>query len=378
MEELCAGQAGCMSAYSGRVGLVQRVLPAYRAPFFDMLAEQCLGGLSVIAGEPRPNEAIAASRPLHKATVTRTRNLHLLSGPFYLCWQQGLIGWLKQWDPDILIVEANSRYLSTPPAIRWMKQRSRPVIGWGLGALPLYGLLAKLRQSRRRAFLSQFDALIAYSQRGAQEYGALGFPHQRIYVAPNAVAPRPEGQRPQHATALDGKATLLYVGRLQARKRLNSLLHALAGLPKELQPRLQIVGDGPVRGELEQLAVQIYPAAQFTGVQYGQALEELFVKADLFVLPGTGGLAIQQALTHGLPLIVTEGDGSQKDLVTPANGWLLPAGDVAALRDALSEALSDPARLRRMGAESFRLAQEKFNLEAMVAGFVTALNEVCN
>ena len=365
-----------MNTYSGRVGVVQRVLPEYRAPFFEMLAEHCKGGLSVFAGQPRKSEAIGASGTLQKAKYHPAQNLHILGGPFYLCLQRGLQEWLEDWDPDILIVEANPRYLSTALAAYWMKERARPVIGWGLGAPPLRGALAGLRRARRRSFLSRFNALIAYSRRGANEYAALGFPPERIYVAANAVAPRPQGDAPQRPAAFTRPATVIYVGRLQARKRINSLLRAVAALPKDLQPKLQIVGEGPARPELERLATQNYPAAEFTGAKYGLELEALLAGADLFVLPGTGGLAVQQALAHGLPLIVAEGDGSQEDLVGPANGWLLPAGDEEALRAALAEALSDPARLRQMGAASYRLAQEQFSLEAMVEGFTTALSEV--
>lgn len=364
-----------MSNFKGRVGLEQRVLPRYRAPFFDMLAERCAGGLSVIAGQPRPGEGIGTTTELQEAKFSPARNIHLLGGPLYFCWQRGLLEWLGVWDPQVLIVEANPRYLSTPRAVNWMKQRNRPVIGWGLGAPPLRGALAGMRLARRR-FLSQFDALIAYSERGANEYAALGFPSARIFVAPNAVAPQPLGEAPKRNVKFVGPATVLYVGRLQARKRIDSLLRGAAGLPKEIQPRLQVVGDGPARAELEDLAAEVYPAAEFTGAQYGPALELLFATADVFVLPGTGGLAIQQALAHGLPIIVAEGDGSQEDMVSATNGWRVPPGDEAALRATLVEALSDGERLRQMGAASFRLARERFNLEAMVQGFITTLNEV--
>ncbi len=365
-----------MKTYTGRVGVVQRVLPGYRAPFFEMLAEQCKAGLSVIAGQPRPNEAIGATPALQKVKFYRAENLHMLGGPFYLCYQRGLMEWLEDWDPDALIVEANPRYVSTAVVAYWMKERARPVIGWGLGGPPLRGALAGLRQARRRSFLSRFDALIAYSRRGANEYGALGFPPGRIYVAPNAVAARPQGDPPKRPATFAGPGTVIYVGRLQVRKRIDSLLRAAARLLKEMQPKLQIVGEGPARIELERLAAEIYPAAEFTGAQYGPALDALLAAADLFVLPGTGGLAIQQALAQGLPVIVADGDGSQEDMVSLANGWLLPAGDEAALQAALAQALSDPARLRQMGVASYRLAQDQFNLEAMVEGFVTALNEV--
>ncbi|HJX41526.1 MAG TPA: hypothetical protein VJ345_08690, partial [Anaerolineales bacterium] len=56
--------------FSGRLGLQQRVLPDYRAPFFDRLAELCEGGLSVFAGLPGPEEGI---RPAERLDVADHR-----------------------------------------------------------------------------------------------------------------------------------------------------------------------------------------------------------------------------------------------------------------------------------------------------------------
>jgi glycosyltransferase involved in cell wall biosynthesis len=169
---------------------------------------------------------------------------------------------------------------------------------------------------------------------------------------------------------------VLYVGRLQKRKRIESLLRACASLPNDLQPKVQIVGDGPIRDELQRISSQLYLKAEFLGSRFGKELDQIFDDADLFVLPGTGGLAIQQAMSHGLPIIVAEGDGSQEDLVTVDNGWLIPANDERALKLTLSVAISDIDRLRKMGKQSFQLVQTKFNLENMVKSFVDAMNTV--
>jgi glycosyltransferase involved in cell wall biosynthesis len=124
------------------------------------------------------------------------------------------------------------------------------------------------------------------------------------------------------------------------------------------------------------LAEKVYPAAQFPGAQHGAALEATFSAADLFVLPGTGGLAVQQAMSFGLPVVVAEGDGTQDDLVRPANGWRVRPGDLDDLTVTLRLALSDPARLRCMGDESYRIVAEEANLETMVRVFLQALSEV--
>ncbi len=361
--------------YPGKVALQQRVIPAYRAPFFDLLAQYCAGGLTVFAGRPLPVEGITPATRLEVARFVPARNRHFTdpSRNTYLCWQQGILDWLRSEDPDALIVEANPRNLSTWRAVAWMKRRGRRVVGWGLGAPPQPGIAGKLLDAWRRAFLRRLDAVIAYSRRGAVQYHALGMPPERIFVAVNAVAPRPTQSPPTRPPDFAEKPVVLFVGRLQARKRLDLLFQACAALPPERQPRVIVVGDGPARAHFEALAQQVYPQVEFVGARHGADLDPLFTQADLFVLPGTGGLAVQQALAHGLPVIVAQGDGTQDDLVRPENGWQVPPGDVDALRAVLAEALADPARLRRMGEYSFRIVRDEVNLERMVAVFLKAL-----
>jgi glycosyltransferase involved in cell wall biosynthesis len=381
-----------MMRFAGKLALQQRVLPNYRAPFFDLLASSCEGGLGLFTGLPRPVEGIATTDKLQVANYQVGKNIHLFNRNFYLCYQLGLIDWLKNWDPDALIVEANPRYLSTPAAVKWMHRRGRPVIGWGLGA-PRFDFVAKnatpLSANRKSvrvrawsSFLRQFDAMISYSQRGADEYAALGFPCERIFAAHNSVSPppsfpfpvRPSSFNPSSSSGQAVKPYILFVGRLQARKRVDWLLKACAQL--ESNPRLVIIGDGPERAMLESLAKGIYPSAEFIGAKHGVALTPYFMEADLFVLPGTGGLAIQEAMSYGLPVIVAQGDGTQDDLVRKENGWQIPPDNFDALLATMKDALTDVARLRRMGEESYRIVKEEINIEKMAETFLTALNRL--
>ena len=359
-----------MSAIPFRLGLQQRMLPNYRASFFDLLGAACQSGLSIFAGEPRAQEAVEQQDRLKNARVVKARNRHILTGSLYFCWQHGLLEWLETWQPQVLIMEANPRYLSSPRAVSWMRARRRGLVAWGLGAPPA----GRLQDLAWRRFLSGFDAVIAYSQRGAQEYARLGFDPQRIFVAPNAVAPRPTQKPPTRDERFEhGRARVLYVGRLQERKRVDLLINACAALPPESQPELWIVGDGPARQTLERIAQAVYPQARFTGALYDEEVRPYFRGADLFVLPGTGGLAVQQAMSHGLPVIVAEADGTQSNLVRPGNGWVIPPGDQAALNAVLREALSDAQRLRLMGAQSYQIVASEVNLENMVRIFAQAV-----
>ena len=362
-----------MSLVPARVGLQQRVLPEYRIPFFDSLATSCLQGLSVFAGNPREDEAIETSSKLTVANYAPARNLHLFSGRFYLNWQMGLLRWLRSWNPHVLIVEANPRYLSTPLAVQWMHLRNRPVIGWGLGT----GSTNPVESLFRRRFLRSLDAVIAYSRAGALQYISAGIDPQKVFVAANAAVKRPSN--PPYARPLQfksGRPEILFVGRLQDRKRLDVLLQACAALPTGIQPRLVVIGDGPERARLESLAWGTYPNAEFIGARYGQDLEPYYASADLFVLPGTGGLAVQQAMAHGLPVIVGVADGTQGELVREENGWVLPDPSPENLAKVLKMALEDIPRLRKMGQASYRIVAEEVNLETMVDTFARAIRSV--
>ncbi|MBN2555539.1 MAG: glycosyltransferase family 4 protein [Anaerolineales bacterium] len=359
--------------FLGKAGLQQRVLPSYRVPFFDELAGRCAQGLSLFSGDPRPDEAILSGASLSTAAYQKARNLHLFREGAYLCIQPGILDWLKAWDPEVLILEANPRYLSNRAAIRWMHARRRPVLGWGLGAPRLKGFLSLPRDRLRRSYLQRLDAIITYSSLGAETYQAMDIPEDRIFTAYNAVAskPGPAAVRPPLG---DRPVEILFVGRLQDRKRIDILLRACA---LQAQPlRLTIVGEGPSRQALELLAGEVLPGTWFTGALEGEPLKKLFQESHLFVLPGTGGLAIQEAMSYALPVIVAEGDGTQRDLVTPENGWLIPPGNLDALSRILAEALSDKERLVAMGSHSRQLALERFNIESMADTFIEAMNTV--
>lgn len=370
--------------FSGRLGIQQRVIPSYRINFFDLLASACRGGLNIIAGSSLPEESITSARALNIAQLSQARNLHFFNprSQFYLLWQTGLLDWLRKWDPGALIIEANPRYLSTYLAIRWMHARKRIVIGWGLGAESYSGIISVILNPLRRSFLKSLDGVIAYSHKGGNQYSLEGVPEERIFIATNAVTGKPNQPPPKRTLGFNGAPKVIFVGRLQSRKRIDCLIKACATMSKEKQPRLWIVGDGPERENLENMARETYPQTEFKGALHSERLRELLNAADLFVLPGTGGLAVQEAMAHALPVVVGLGDGTQEDLVRVSrdsgigNGWFIKSGDINSLVDILNIALSDVERLRRMGAESHRIVSEEINIEVMVEVFIQALNNL--
>ena len=364
-----------MIEYNGQLAIQQRVLPNYRVPFFDSLAQRCRGGLALFSGEPLPRESIPVGDRPQVARYSSGRNEHSFypGHPLYACKQPQLQSWLKSVNPDTLIVEANPRYLTNLHAIDWMRKKRKAVLGWGLGIPEERSFWALVRGRLRARMLKKLNGIIAYSNQGAAEYARTGLlPPGSIFVAANAVSP-PPAQPAATPGAGDGPLKLLFVGRLQKRKRLDLLLVASLALPERLKPVVTIVGDGPDRKYFESLARDLPLEVTFTGSLEGDPLARRFRDADLFVLPGTGGLAVQEAMSYGLPVIVAEGDGTQRDLVRPENGWLVAPGDLHALETALRLALSDRRDLAVKGAESRRITTEEVNIETMADRFITAV-----
>jgi glycosyltransferase involved in cell wall biosynthesis len=102
---------------------------------------------------------------------------------------------------------------------------------------------------------------MAYSNLGRDQYIQAGLSPDQVFVAPNATAPKPVGPVPERKPNFsNGKPTIIYVGRLQARKKIDTLINVCAKLPEKIKPNLWIVGDGQVMDELKSLAETRYPA----------------------------------------------------------------------------------------------------------------------
>ncbi|BCT75315.1 glycosyl transferase [Sinomonas cyclohexanicum] len=143
-----------------------------------------------------------------------------------------------------------------------------------------------------------------------------------------------------------------YVGRLAAEKQVENL-RVLADIPGT---RLVIVGDGPLRAQLE---AQL-PGAHFAGFRSGEDLARIVASFDLFVHPGefeTFCQTIQEAMASGVPVIAT-GRGGPLDLVENSKtGWLYTPGDLAQLRSYALDLLGDDAKRAAFAESAWRSVQ---------------------
>ena len=362
--------------FDGSILIRQRVAASYRGPFFDLLAERCTGTVTVVAGQPDKGEAIGQFRHLEKANFIETANIYRGKGSFYRYSQPELIGLLDTHKPSIFFSEANPRFGDMRNTIGHAKRLGIPAIGWGIGTTDFWNKpLKKLRMWYRNRVLSQFDAMVCYGSRAASQYQEIGFEKSQTIILYNATVRRPDQADPPARDPVGSPVKLIAIGRLVDSKGFDRLVEAASNIKANgYEIVVNIVGDGPIRESLERQAKELGAPVVFHGRKTGDELAQIFRANDLFVLPGLGGLAIQEAMSHGLPVIVTEADGTELDLVRD-NGWLADKEDVTALVDCIEHAISDPAGLRRRGNESFRIVREEINLDLMADRFIAAANE---
>ena len=149
---------------------------------------------------------------------------------------------------------------------------------------------------------------------------------------------------------------LVSIGRIVEQKGQSILVQAVARLlERGLDVKLVIVGDGPMRGDIEVLIDQLglRDHVRITGFLSNQGVSDELIASRALVLPsfaeGLPGVFFE-ALALGRPVISTY-IAAHPELIEPGvNGWLVPAGAVEPLVDAMAEALTaDQADLERMG-----------------------------
>ncbi len=192
-------------------------------------------------------------------------------------------------------------------------------------------------------------------------------PDDKLFFAPHAVdnerftgaeaqATRDASRWRDELGIPPGHRVVLFAGKFQPKKRPNDLIAAFLALNQD-DVSLLLVGDGEMESALRTQA-GAHPRIHFAPFQNQSLMPRTYALADVFVLPSHGrdetwGLAVNEAMCLGKPVIVSSHVGCAPDLVhSGENGLVFPAGDVPALTSALRDALADPARLAQWGQRS--------------------------
>ena len=202
-----------------------------------------------------------------------------------------------------------------------------------------------------------------------------------IYNGVDDLASRPAEPAPSETTRPEpGRPTAVCIASLRPKKGHAHLLEAFRQVVARVPAaRLLIVGEGPLRDELRRLAARLGldGTAVFTG--YRPDVADLLRAADLFVLASREeGMpnALLEAMSAGLPSVVTNVGGVPEVVEEGRTGYLVPPADPAAMAQRLATLLEDPQLRSRMGVEARLRFEASFTLQRMVAAYESLYGQV--
>jgi phosphatidylinositol alpha-1,6-mannosyltransferase len=222
---------------------------------------------------------------------------------------------------------------------------------------------------RRKRFyepllLSAVDTIASVSDFTARRMAAaFGVSARKFVTFPNAV--NPSGFQRQ----LLGRS-ILCVARLGLHdrgKNIDAVIRAMALLPPELgEHYLHIVGDGPLKPELEALVGELglQGRVHFLGRLSDAALSEAYGEAGLFVMPSSKegfGIVYLEAWQHGVPVICGNEDAAHEIVEHGVDGFVVAPGDTALLADQIAYLLRHPEIALGMGARGQAKVQTRYS-----------------
>jgi glycosyltransferase involved in cell wall biosynthesis len=195
--------------------------------------------------------------------------------------------------------------------------------------------------------------------------GALAVPDDRILESGLCTEPAPDWVRTPKTLVPGEPVRFLFVGRMIERKGVAHLLRAAQLLElregREARFELALVGDGPERARYEQLAWDLGLRHRVRFAQYVRPDQvwEYYARAHVFVLPtlqDNWPLVVPEAMSAGLPVLVSKYAGSVPDLIRQGeNGYAFDPEDHASLAASMGRYLANPELIRQHGQRSLQL-----------------------
>jgi glycosyltransferase involved in cell wall biosynthesis len=243
-----------------------------------------------------------------------------------------------------------------------------------------------------RIMIRLASAVAFYTKGDRDSWSKRGIPDEKLFVAYNALDTKASAdilrtlsqqrlEEFQQRQGLVGKKVLIYTGRLVPYKRPEVLIEALSRLRHTTQDaHAVIVGDGPVREDLQRLAetLGVSESVTFTGPLFDEeTLAYYFLSSHVAVMPGHAGLAIQHAFAYGVPIIIgryQDKHPPEAALVIDGETGIRCRGDSAEeFVAAIETLLSNDALREKMSRNAQGVIQDMYNVERMADGLEQTL-----
>ena len=238
--------------------------------------------------------------------------------------------------------------------------------------------VSPLRRAVNRLALDRLaDAVTACCRFSAEGLSRTdGFAGARIEIIENGIEVDRYGPPADKALAKadaglePDRRYLIHVARHHPVKDQPTLLRGFAAAALDLPGvELLMVGDGPLRADLESLAVELRVPDRVTFLGIRTDIPELMRAADAFALTSlseAASLTLLEAMASGLPAVVTNVGGNPEIVRHEREGLLFPRGDASACADAIRRVFRDPELAARLGAAGRARAVERYQLTRTV------------
>ena len=246
-----------------------------------------------------------------------------------------------------------------------------------------------LKESLLPLLLKSVDACMSIGKLNRQYYQHYHVPKEKIFHMPYAVDNEwffeqrdlylHRKREIKRGIGLDGKQKIiLYLSKFLTRKRPMDLVQAFEGLDTS-NTALVMVGDGEEKSRCEAYVERRrVKDVYFLGFRNQSEVAKFYAIADVFVLPSENepwGLAVNEAMCFGVPVIVTDEVGAGYDLIRNGeNGFSYQVGNIDRLRTGLQAILNNEELQRQMGAMSIDIIQ-KWGIDENLQAILKALDE---
>ncbi|MUG96764.1 glycosyltransferase [Scytonema sp. UIC 10036] len=229
----------------------------------------------------------------------------------------------------------------------------------------------------RGTWQEKVDAYIVFTQFQKEKMLLAGLPSEKIHIKPNFVlTPKnsPQNERRNNY--------LLFVGRLSEEKGISLLIDTY--LKNNLSVPLKIVGDGPLRQELQDKLenTSAEKAIEFLGFQDKATVLSLMKKAQLLVFPSIWyegfPLTIAEAFACGLPVLVPKLGGMAEIVEDGVTGIHFEAGNFTDLTAKIQWAITHPQITDTMGKNAYWVYETKYTPEANYQQLIEIYQQVVN
>lgn len=363
---------------------IQRRLPHYRVPLFDLLRiELSKRNVRLVLAHGQPNKGEAKNQDSGNLPWTvDAPNLYL---PFGLSVQ--LLPWNLVVAAHLVVVPHEQRNLCAVAVVVIRKLLRRPVALFGHGDNFQNNRLGWLQRWLRLAIAKLADGWFCYTAASRDRLINLGVAANKIFTVNNttdtssiekviAQICRDE----EHWSPCQGSSNrcrVIYIGSLHKYKRIDFLLEAIKGI-KERIPEftIDIVGDGPEAWRVTNASVEA-PWIRWHGHLSGSALAQLGGGAVAALNPGMVGLGIVDAFAMRLPTITTDCGIHSPEIAYLENGsnGLIVPDNIEAFVDAVVRVLSDPL-LQTTLANGCASTTKQLSIQAMASRFVEGFEQL--